>query len=278
MVYCSVCSITHSLSPVVNSFEGQLQAYWKHVFSVVKEHDSSYGTLPNKSTFDENWEAKRLKAARDPKNPFNPFTNEEHYTWCCLENVMYQFCTRGCLEPTSICVEDFVVDVIDKGAFKGIPYIRLKENFNGQKGNALTITNSELDAENTRKKTFPCPYSTDPLSCYQTVMKLISWCPDKETCEGPRRIFRKLASIPQQKEWKDKGLKWKMSHKKSRVIGKNQVNVIIKRIAEWCDYTNYARCTSQGIRRAGISVCANAGIAPALMVGLGGHASLKMVA
>jgi hypothetical protein len=183
---------THYLFAIQLLFSGQLKAYWKHVFAIVKEHDSSYGTLPNKSMFDEHWEEKRLKAANDPTNPFNPFNNNEHYVWCALENVMYQFCTRGCLEPTSICVDDFVQCVIDKGAFKGIPFIRLKENYGGQKGKSLTIKNSELDADNTWKETFPCPYSTKPLSCYQTdfvtLFIIIFWVVDVI-------IYRRLHNI-----------------------------------------------------------------------------------
>jgi hypothetical protein len=63
----------------------------------------------------------RTEAADDPKNPFSPFSNDDHFVWCVLENIMYKFNTRGCLEPSFIYVEDFVVGTIEEGAFKNIP-------------------------------------------------------------------------------------------------------------------------------------------------------------
>ena len=228
--------------------------------------------------FDADWEAKRLKAAFDPKNPFCPFSNDEHYIWCALENIMFQFNTRGCMEPSSIVVEDFVQGIIAEGAFKGIPFVRLLENYAGQKNNALSLKKYQLDAENQKKKTFPVPYSEDPLSCYQTTIKLIEWCPDAATCEGPRRIFRKLASAQQQQDWVQQGLKWKLSPLKARVIGKNTINTILKKVAVMCGYSFASRCTAHGKRRAGLSACANAGVSSAVMMKMGGHSSLQMVA
>ena len=232
-----------------------------------------------KSSFDSKWQEKRMIAANDPSNPFNPFSNDDHFVWAALENVMYEFNTRGCLEPSSICVEDFITGTIEDGAYKDIPFVRLKENYSGQKGKALSLRNPVLDADNTKKKTFECPYSADPLSTYQTTLKLMEWVPS--TCEGGkggRRIFRKKASIAELAEWKEAGLNWRLSSKASRVIGRNQVNKILKQIALWCAYDNAHRCTSQGKRRSGISQCANAGVAPAVLKMCGGHTSLDMVA
>ena len=120
------------------STTGEYLAYWKEIFRVSKEQRHDFGTLPNKSKFDEKWFEKRSKAANDPSNPFNPFSNTKHYVWAALENIMAYFNTRGCLEPASICVEDYIEDVIDEGDYKGIPYIRLLETYGGQKNKALT--------------------------------------------------------------------------------------------------------------------------------------------
>ena len=68
---------------------GQLQAYWKKVAEICTMYQRDYGRLPNKSTFDPDWYQKRSKAAYDPQNEFDPLNNIEHYTWCCLEHVMF---------------------------------------------------------------------------------------------------------------------------------------------------------------------------------------------
>jgi hypothetical protein len=258
-------------------FTGEFQAYWRWVFGVTKEQRHDYGTLPNKATFDVKWREKRMKAAMDPSNPFNPFSDDDHYVWCALENIMFEFNTRGCLEPSSICVEDFETGIIEEGAFKGIPFVRLKENYSGQKGKALSLRNHVQDAANTKKKTFACPYSSDRLSCYQTTLKLIEWTPP-EANGRPRRIFRKKASKAELEEWEQAGKKYRLSSKPSRVIGKCQINKLLKKVAVWCNYDNPNRCTAHGKRAAGISTCANAGVGPAILKMTGGHASIDMVA
>ena len=193
---------------------------------------------------------------------------------------MWQWCLRGSVEPTSICVEDFVQGVLDEGEFAGIPFINLKENYGGQKGKSLSLRNPTMDVENTRKKTFPCPYNSDPLSCYQTTLKLIKMMPDSDTVEGSeggRRLFRKPASKAELQLWAKEGHpEWQLSAKKSRVIGKSNVNKILKNIAVLCKYDNPEKCTAHGKRRGGISVCANqkGGCHPQAMKQLGGHTHL----
>ena len=61
---------------------------------------------------------------------------------------MVEFCLRGQVEASSIIVEDFETGSIDEGCFKGVPYIRLKETYKGQKGKKLTLKKSIKDAEN----------------------------------------------------------------------------------------------------------------------------------
>ena len=169
-------------------FPGEFHGYWNEVFRVTKLYREDYGTLPNKSTFDKDWYEKRNKAALDEDNKFDPHPqrNVEHFVWCALENVMCQFCLRGNLEPSSLLVEDFTQEYIQEGAFKGIPCFVLRANYSGQKGHALSLRNPTHDVENTKKKTYPCPYNKDELSCYQTLLKLFEMMPDADVCEDGR--------------------------------------------------------------------------------------------
>ena len=83
-----------------------MHAFWKKTFAFVKEHRHNYGSLPNKSVFDKKFFEKQDAAAADPNNPYNPHKNVKHYVWTALENIIYEFNTRGCREPTSIKLED----------------------------------------------------------------------------------------------------------------------------------------------------------------------------
>ena len=154
------------------------------------------------------------------------------------------------VQPSSICVEDFETGIIEEGSFKGIPFVRLEENCSGQKEKSLSLRNHVQDAANTKKKTFACPYSSDRLSCYQTTLKLLEWTPPN-IGGGPSRIFRKKASKAELEEWEEAGMKWRLSSKPSRVIGKCQINKLLKKVAVWCKYDNPDRCTAHGKRSAG---------------------------
>ena len=101
------------LSPLIDSIlvffvtSGEMQAYWKQVFNMTRANRITYGTLPNKSDFDATWVEKRIAAAEDPTNEFNPYSNIEHYIWCAMENIMFHWCTRGANEPSSLLVGGF---------------------------------------------------------------------------------------------------------------------------------------------------------------------------
>ena len=73
----------------------------------------------------------------------------------------------------------------------GFPFVRVRENCNGQKGNALTLKNFKVDVTNARKKTCPCPFSSCPLSPFQTITTIMKcWLPPKDQLEdGNTRFF-----------------------------------------------------------------------------------------
>ena len=253
-------------------------AYWNYIFKITKAERHNYGTLPMKSQFDVNFQEKWWKAANDPKNPFNPLSNIDHYVWCALANVMYHNNTRGCQEPTSIKMEDFSIGIGTEGDYAGIPYVQLNANYDNQKGVALTMKKNVVNAENSKKKCLPIPFDSHPLSCYKTIRTLMEWMPAIENCTetkaAGRRFFRHKASKKDLLKFKSMGMPWQLSPNKNNVIGPNNVNVILKKIAKWCGYNNWERCTSHGLRRGGLSTCANAGVSSAVMVQLGGHSAV----
>eukprot|EP00536_Pseudo-nitzschia_multiseries_P018476 jgi/Psemu1/55782/gm1.55782_g len=294
--------ITYSQTQDFNE-AGGFQAYWKNVFKIAKTYKADYGTCPNKARFDANWYQKRNKAINDPSNPLDPFNNLGHFIWCAMENIMTKWALHGCLEPSSIVKEDFETGVFTEGEFVGIQYIRLKPNYNGQKKRSLSLKNPVLDDRNTKKTTLPCPYNGDPMSTYQTTIKLLSLVPDN--CEGVNRIFRKSASkkqleasvvcwfvcrvfvfcisnhdlalffTPSLQIWKKQGRPWRLNPSANQVIGKNRINEILVLIAKWSGYENAERCTAHGKRHESIFKVANAGVSASLVKGLGGHAHLN---
>eukprot|EP00536_Pseudo-nitzschia_multiseries_P016785 jgi/Psemu1/47747/gm1.47747_g len=235
---------------------GGFQAYWKKNFAITGEHRKSYGKLPNKAQFDPKWFTKRWKAVQDPKNPLDPFNNIEHY------------------EPASLVKEDFETGLIQEGEFAGIPFVRLKETYSSQKNCALSLKHNIIDEENTRKRTLPCPYSSDALSTYQTTIKLLSMVPDD--CQNSNRIFRKPTSKKQIKAsiWEKEGCSWRLNRSPSKVIGVHKVNELLVQIAIWSGCDNPERCTAHGKRHEALSKVANASVCPSLIKGMGGHASI----
>eukprot|EP00536_Pseudo-nitzschia_multiseries_P012836 jgi/Psemu1/33262/gm1.33262_g len=232
---------------------GGFQAYWKKNFAITSEHRKSYGKLPNKAQFDPKWFTKRWEAVWDPKNPLDPFNNMEHYVWCAMENIMTKWATRGCKEPAPLVKEDFETGLIQEGEFAGIPFVQLKETYSGQKNCALSLKHHVIDEENTRKRTLPCPYSSDALSTYQTTIKLLSMVPDD--CQNSNRIFRKPASKKQ--------------------IKASSMNFWVQ-IAIWSGYDNSERCTAHEKRHETLAKVANASVCPSLIKGVGGHASIDI--
>eukprot|EP00536_Pseudo-nitzschia_multiseries_P004011 jgi/Psemu1/9014/gm1.9014_g len=82
----------------------------------------------------------------------------------------------------SIVKEDFETGVFTEGKFVEVERIRLKPNYYGQKKRSLLLKNPVLDNWNTKKTTLLCPYNGDPMSMYQTTIKLLSLVPDN--CKG----------------------------------------------------------------------------------------------
>ena len=71
----------------------------------------------------------------------------------------------------------------------------------------------------------------------------------------------------------------------NKVDGRNKVNETLKAIAKLCGHSDRKRCTARGRRAQGISLVANTNVGPGrvmcqlvLVLLLGGHSSLKMVA
>eukprot|EP00536_Pseudo-nitzschia_multiseries_P011345 jgi/Psemu1/28636/gm1.28636_g len=217
--------ITYSQTQDFNK-AGGFQAYWKNIFKIAKTYKVDYGTCPNKARFDKDWYNKRNKAINNPSNPLDPFNNLEHFVWCAMENIMTEWATHGCTEPSSIVKEDFKTGVFTEGEFVGIEYIRLKPNYNGQKKRSLSLKNPVLDDRNTKKTTLPCPYNGDPMSTYQTTIKLLSLVPDN--CEG------------------------------------NRINEVLVLIATSSGYENPERCAAHSKRHESISKVANAGVSASL--------------
>jgi len=156
---------------------------------------TDFGSLPNQAQFDADWFEKRQMAIDDPEIKFDPVNIIEDFMKVAMENLIVQWCTRGITEPISITKEDFERGIIKDGEYAGIPYIRLKENYRGQKGKKLSLKDGDSNTNNTRKKTLPCPYSSHPFSCYQTTIRLLEMVPDN--CEGTTCIFRQTASKKQ---------------------------------------------------------------------------------
>ena len=112
-----------------------------------------------------------------------------------------------------------------------------------------------MGTANSKKKTFPCPYNLDPLSCFQTVIKMIEWMPSKELRDDPgdrHNFFCQPASGPQLKKWKADGMPWKLNPHSSKVVGPHLVNAKLVLLAKMCGYTNFQRNTAYGKRRGGI--------------------------
>ena len=108
---------------------------------------------------------------------------------------MVEYALWGLREPVMIEKEDFETGIIKEGAYAGIPFVRLKESYKGQKGKKLSLKESQTNTLLTDKRTLPCPFSPHPYSCYQTTIKLLKLVPDN--CQGVNRIFWNRASVTQ---------------------------------------------------------------------------------
>ena len=72
---------------------GKIHAYWKYIFEITKEQQQEQ--QHNKATFDEKWFEKIERAALDPSNSFNPYSNIGHHVWAALEKIIYKSSTLG---------------------------------------------------------------------------------------------------------------------------------------------------------------------------------------
>ena len=95
--------------------------------------------LSDQVKFDADWLEKCQMAIDDPEIELNPVNNIVDFVDVALEILIVEWCTRGCLEPISIVKEDFECGIIKDGDFAGIPFIRLKENYRGQKGGKFSL-------------------------------------------------------------------------------------------------------------------------------------------
>ena len=133
--------------------------------------------------------------------------------------------------------------------------------------------------KNSKKKTFECPFSAHPMSCYQTTLKILTvMLPDKESCQGVQQIFWLAAGVKELADFIAHNKSLTLSAKCFYAIGPNSVNSHLKNIKTWASSTNSKRCTTHGKRGGGISTVCNAGVAPAIYVKLGGHTHLTITA
>jgi hypothetical protein len=174
------------------------KVYWLYAIQITKEHPHTYGTLPNKSTFDPDWQRRELKLQMIPRI---------RSVLSLMMIILFGVCSRiSCtssipvvaLNPPPSMLKTLLWELLRKALLKTSPSER-------KLGKALLLCNPVQNAENTKKKTFSCPFSSDPLSCYQTTLKLIAWCP-LHCGGGPRRIFQKKAVQAELSEWKEAGL------------------------------------------------------------------------
>ena len=188
------------------SILGEFNAYWKDVFQSTKALIPSYGTTPNKATFDPEYCEKRNAAHADPNHVFKIVDakgNVIHYdmfTWLVAEVIKIHFITRSSKEPSMMVVDDFVFFVETKGAFKGCKAVVLKSNNAGQKNKSLTVskhTQKEI-ADHLIHVPIYQLNADDPMDEYNIVDTYINkLLPPKEMLQGNQRIFRYKAGGPQ---------------------------------------------------------------------------------
>jgi len=121
--------------------KGDFQAYWKDTFAKTQAHREDYGTLPNASTFDDNFVIKRYEAIK--KGVLRPLSDYDHHTYILLEDFLQKNMLRGSQEPVSITINDLEHGTMPAESGKrGMRFYRLKASHSGQKGNALSLKNT----------------------------------------------------------------------------------------------------------------------------------------
>ena len=166
----------------------------------------SYGTTPNKATFDPEYREKRNAAHADPNHIFKIVAakgNVIHYdmfTWVVAEVIKIHFMSQSAKEPSSMVIDDFEFFVESKGAFKGYKAVVMKTNNAGQKNNKLSVSNhTQKDkAGNIIHVPIYQLNADDPMDEYNIIDTYINkLLPPKEMLQGNQRIFRYKAGVKQ---------------------------------------------------------------------------------
>ena len=182
-------------------------AYWKDVFQETKKLIPSYGTVPNKATFDPEYHEKRHKCYYDPNHPYKPVDSDgnvldfEQFMWLVAEVIKTHFMSRSSKEPSLMVAEDFNFFIETKGAFKGYRAVNLSAAHAGKKNESLTVSNHTQKDKEGNIMYIPTYQinPNNPLDEYNIVNLLINVVlPPKHLCKDQSsRIFRYIAAKPQ---------------------------------------------------------------------------------
>ena len=178
-------------------FAGGFQAYWKFVFNLCKRFCPDFRTTPHAAIFETQFHEKHLAAYHDPTNDFDPYKNWSHRMAITAEELCSCFGIRGQQEPQNLTRSDFVFGIMNHGVFKGQKYVKLKEDHDGQKGNALSLMSHSLLKEHGGRIYLEVVDTGDEFSCYKLLYDLIhKYLPPVNLCKKctEHRIFRQEAT------------------------------------------------------------------------------------
>ena len=182
---------------------GDFPGYWKDTFAKSQVQRPDYGTKSNAATFDSNYKRKR-RAAID-NGTLNPLTDYDHHTWILLEDFLTHNMLRGSQEPCMVCRADIESGIMPvESDFAGKRFYRLKAKHSGQKGNALTLTNTSVQNEKNINAYVPMVEDpSDPFCLFYLLERHLNvYLPTQFTIiDDPTngRIFRRMASEKQLK-------------------------------------------------------------------------------
>jgi hypothetical protein len=175
--------------------KGDFQAYWKDTFAKTQAHREDYGTLPNASTFDDNFVIKRYEAIK--KGVLRPLSDYDHHTYILLEDFLQKNMLRGSQEPVSITINDLEHGTMPAESGKrGMRFYRLKASHSGQKGNALSLKNTSTENPKNMNGCAPMVEDPDdPYCLYYLLHRHLTQYLPPDASDG--RIFRRKASNKQ---------------------------------------------------------------------------------
>ena len=139
---------------------------------------------------------KRLAAYLDPNIDFDPYKNWQDRMAITAEELCSCFGIRGQQEPQNLTRGDFIFGIMTDGVYKGQKYVKLKEDHDGQKGNALSLRNHSLLKEHGGRIYLEVVDTDDEFSCYKLLYDLIhKYLPPVNLCKKgtEHRIFRQEA-------------------------------------------------------------------------------------